>query len=408
MSEAKRPTCMGIVDEAFRLERTGKPVIHLEKGELDLDTPEVVKEAAIRAVRDNRTRYSDSNGVPEFRRAVADYYERTYGVSVAPSRVIVNSGSSPAMLELFLALLEPGDEVVLPNPGYPAYPSFVEAARGRVAWAGTRAHGFAYTADAVRPLLSPRTRAVLINFPSNPVGVSAKPDALRAFSELGRMVVSDEVYHGLDFDGERPHTILEFTDDAVVVGSFSKGYAMTGWRLGYLIVPERLVERLVRQHQYVFVGTNTFVQWAAITALEHADAIKAQIRTELRARRDHALAGLPRLGFEVTYVPKGGFYLFARLPDTSRPSAAFAADLLSQAHIATTPGTEFGSDGEGYIRFSMSSPINLIDEAMTRLSVWLAAGAGRRAAAAASSCCGSPAASSEHQAQERQPEEVLS
>ena len=406
MSEASRPTCMGIVDEAFRLERTGKPVIHLEKGELDLDTPEVVKEAAIRAIRDNRTRYSDSNGVPEFRRAVCDYYERAYGVSIAPSRVIVNSGSSPAMLELFLALLEPGDEVILPNPGYPAYPSFVEAAGGRVVWAGTREHGFAYTADVVRPHLTPRTAAVLINFPSNPVGVNVGAGALRAFSELGPLVVSDEVYHGLDFDGERPHTILEFSDNAVVVGSFSKGFAMTGWRLGYLIVPERLTDRLIRQHQYVFVGTNTFVQWAAITALEQADLIKRQIRTELRARRDHALAGLPRLGFEVTYVPRGGFYLFARQPDRERPSHAFAADLLQQAHVATTPGTEFGSDGEGYIRFSMSSPIHLIDEAMTRLAVWLAAGAGRRVAAAQSSCCGGSTASSE--SKDRQPEEVLS
>lgn len=400
---ARAPTCMGIVDEALRLERIGKPVIHLEKGELDLDTPAVVKERAIQAIQDNRTRYSDSNGLPELRNAICASYERVYGVSVAPSRVIVSSGSSPAMLELFLALLAPGDQVVLPNPGYPAYPSFVEAARGRVVWAGTRAHGFAYTAAVARPLLTPATRAVVINFPSNPVGVSVEPDALREFAELGPLIVSDEVYHGLSFDAERPRTILEFTDNAVVVGSFSKGYAMTGWRLGYLIVPERLVERLIRQHQYLFVGTNTFVQWAALAALEHADSIKDRIRTELRARRDHALASMPGLGFEVTYAPRGGFYLLARQPDVARTSARFAADLLEQVHVATTPGSEFGSDAEGYIRFSLSSPIHLIDEAMARIGAWLHDGVGRPAAAPAS-CCGSSVSVSAPN--ERQPEEV--
>ncbi len=382
---------MGIVDEAFKFEREGKRVIHLEKGELDLDTPEVVKERVIRAVQENRTRYVDSSGLPELRQAICAYYKRIYGVSVDPAQVLVNSGSSPAMLGLFLGILSPGDEVILPNPGYPAYPSFVQAARGKVVWVGTETHRFAYTAELVRPCLSPRTKAVLINFPANPTGAVADERALRAFAELGPLVVSDEVYHGLTFDGGRPHTILEFTENAIVAGSFSKAFAMTGWRLGYIIAPKRLVDRLLRQHQYLFVCANAFVQWAAIAALENADAIQRQLRDELRRRSAHMLRSLADLGFEVPCTPQGGFYTFARLPPGSgRTSARFAADLLEHAHVATTPGPEFGSDGEGYVRFSSSSPCPLIEEAMDRIANFLqdgrapAAAGGPRCAAAGS------------------------
>jgi (5-formylfuran-3-yl)methyl phosphate transaminase len=364
-------TCMGIVDEAARLERLGKPVVHLEKGEMDLDTPEVVKEAAIRALRANRTRYSHSSGLPELRQAICDYYDRVYGVAVDPARVIVSSGSSPAMLELFLALLEPGDEVILPNPCYPAYPSFVEAARGRVVWAGTAEHDFAFTADIARPHLSAATKAIFVNSPSNPVGALVEADDLRGLAELGPVVVSDEVYHPLVFERGREHTILEFTENSVVVGSFSKGFAMTGWRVGYLIVPEALVQPLVRMHQYLFVGTNTFVQWAAITALENAETVQRRLREELLERRDTILRLLPEVGFEAPRVPDGGFYVFARQPEGTGTSRRFAADLLEQTYVATTPGPEFGSDGEGYIRFSLSAPSSAIEEAMERIAGFL-------------------------------------
>jgi aspartate/methionine/tyrosine aminotransferase len=383
---------MGILDEAFGLEREGKRVIHLEKGELDLDTPEVVKDHVIRAIRENRTRYVDSRGLPELRQAIRDYYEETYGVSVDPAQVLVNSGSSPAMLGLFLGILSPGDEVILPNPGYPAYPSFVEAAHGKVVWVGTEKHRFAYTAELARPCLSPRTKAVVINFPANPTGAVIDERALRAFAGLGPLVVSDEVYHGLTFDGSPPHTILEFTENAVVVGSFSKAFAMTGWRLGYIIAPKRLVQPLLRLHQYVFVCANAFVQWAAIAALENAAAIKRQLRDELRRRSAHMLHSLAGLGFEVPCTPQGGFYVFARLPPgCDRTSARFAADLLQHAHVAITPGPEFGSDGEGYVRFSSSSPCPLIEEAMERISTFLKDDHARAAAGGA----GCAAASSE-------------
>jgi len=371
--ETRRPpTCMGVVDEAFRLEREGKRVIHLEKGELDVDTADVVKARAIEALQDNRTRYSDSAGLPELRQAICDHYALTYGVTIAPDQVIVHSGSSPAMLELFLALLQPGDEVILPDPGYPAYPSFVEAARGRVVRAGAAGSGFVYTADVARPHLTRDTRAVLINFPSNPVGAVADEAALRGFAELGPLVVADEVYHGLEFDGVRSHSILEFTDNAVVVGSFSKAYAMTGWRLGYLVVPRSMIDDLVRLHQYVFVGANTFVQWAAIAALQRAGELNRALRDELLRRRDCMLDCLRDLDFTVPYPPRGGFYVLAQPPGPARPARSFAAELLERAHVAVTPGPEFGPDGEGYVRFSLSSPVELILEAKERISAFLA------------------------------------
>lgn len=378
-------SCMGIVDEAARLERAGLPVIHLEKGELDLDTPDLVKDLAIEALRANRTRYSHSTGLPELRQAICDYYARRYGVDVEPGQVIVNSGSSAAILELFLALLEPGDEVLVPDPGYPAYPSFVTAARGRVVRVPSAGAGFTHSAELAAAHCSPATKAIIINFPSNPVGAVAAPDELRAFADLGPLVVSDEVYHGLAFDGARPHTILEYTTEAVAVGSFSKSFAMTGWRIGYVIVPRWLAPRLTRLHEYLFVGTNTFAQWAAVGALEHAETIQGQIRDELRRRHDCLLAGMPGVGLRPVHVPQGGFYVFVHQPPGTGTSANFAADLLDRTHVAITPGSEFGPGSEGCVRLSMSAPPGQIAEGLDRMARFLSDADGRACTASAGS-----------------------
>jgi aspartate/methionine/tyrosine aminotransferase len=370
-------SCMGIVDEAARLERTGKPVIHLEKGELDLDTPEIVKQSAIEALHANRTRYSHSTGLPELREAISEYYQRTYGVAVEPACVLVNSGSSAAMLELCLALLKPGDEVVLPDPGYPAYPSFVTAAHGNPVWASAAGNGFMHSAEAVAEHITPATQAVVINFPSNPVGSIPDTDGLRAFAELGPVVISDEVYHGLAFDGTRPHTILEYTDNAVVVGSFSKSFAMTGWRLGYSIVPQRLRATLTRMHENLFVGTNTFVQWAAVTALQNAHTIQQRIREELQRRQERLLDALNATGLRLAYRPRGGFYALVRQPPDTGTSAQFAAELLEQTHVALTPGSAFGPSGEGCVRFSVSASSDQIVEGLARIAEFLDAGRSR-------------------------------
>lgn len=364
-------TCMGIVDEAARLERAGYPVIHLEKGELGLDTPMPVKQAAIEALLANKTRYSHSSGLPELRQAVADYYASRYEVRIDPQQVVMNAGSSAALVEIFLALLHPGDEVVLPDPGYPAYPRFVTAARGVPVQAGSASTGYWHTPELVREHLTPRTKAVLINFPSNPTGSVADAAELAAFTELGPIVVADEVYHGLEADGHHSRSILEFTDNAVVVGSFSKAYAMTGWRLGYLIVPQQMISAVARMHENLFVGTNTFVQWAAITALAHAAETQRQIREELNGRRDCLLAELSRLGMRLAHQPRGGFYIFVRQQANTGTSAQLAANLLKHTHVAITPGSVFGPSGEGNIRFSLSAPVDQIAAAMRRVEKFL-------------------------------------
>lgn len=363
---------MGIVDEAGRLERAGHPVIHLEKGELGINTSPAVKQAAIDALLADRTHYSHSSGLPELRTAISDYYAKRYGVSVDPSRIVVNSGSSAAMVELFLALLDPGDEVVLPDPGYPAYPSFVTAARGVPIMAGSAGNGFRHTADLARLHLSTRTKAILINFPSNPIGALAGPSELREFAELGPLVVADEVYHGLETSGEHSPSILQVTDNAVVVGSFSKSYAMTGWRLGYLVLPPDLAARITRLHSDLFVGSNTFIQWAAITALAKVEEIQRHLREELDRRRTSLLGQLPRLGLDLAHPPDGGFYVFTRQPEDTGSSAVFAATLLERTHVAITPGSVFGPSGEGNIRFSLSAPADQISTAMDRIERFLA------------------------------------
>jgi aspartate/methionine/tyrosine aminotransferase len=240
-----------------------------------------------------------------------------------------------------------------------------------VVYAGSADYGFRHTAELVAKHITPATKAVLINFPANPVGQVASEAELRAFANLGPLVVADEVYHGLAFDEGRPHTILELTDNAVVIGSFSKSYAMTGWRLGYAIVPEWLRARVTRMHEYLFVGSNTFAQWGAVTALENAAAIQRQIRHELRRRQECLLDALAACGLSPVYKPRGGFYVLVRQPPGTGTSAAFAAELLSRTYVALTPGSEFGPSGEGCVRFSLSAPPGQIIDGLGRIAEFL-------------------------------------
>jgi aspartate/methionine/tyrosine aminotransferase len=367
-------SCMGMVDRALALEREGVDVIHLEKGETDLDTPDAVTEAAVRALRDGRTRYTTSAGLPELRQAVCDYYLRAWGARIRPSQVFVNSGSSPALLTLLLAVLEPGGEVLLPDPGYPAYPGLVRAAGGRPVPVSTVADGFVQRPDAVGEAITPLTRAIVINSPANPTGAVLDEAALADFARLGPLVISDDVYLELAFDRSRQRSILAHTDAAAAVGSFSKAFNMTGWRLGYVVVPDHLVARVQDLQENLFVCANSFVQWAGVAALAEAETHASTVRAELRTRQDTLLRGLAELGLEVPCPPRGGFYAFARLPERLLPSARFARDLLERAHVAVTPGGEFGPSGEGYVRFSCAAPSARIEEAIRRIRAFAEVG----------------------------------
>jgi aspartate/methionine/tyrosine aminotransferase len=368
---AEKPSCIGVMDKALALDRDGGDVVHLEKGEPDFDTPPLVVEAAVDALRNGHTRYTTSTGLLELREAICGFYARVHAVDIDPERVIVNSGSSPALLTVLLAVLAPGDEVVLPDPAYSSYRRLVELAGAKPVHVPTRHDDFRYTADAAAAVIGPATKAIIINFPSNPIGSTADANLLTEFANLGPLVISDEVYQGMSYTDILDPTILSVTVDAVALQSFSKAYAMTGWRLGYAVLPSHLVSRVKAIHQDGFVCPNAFVQRAAIAALDHAEEIFDGWRGPLRERRDLLLAGLPELGFEIPCTPDGGFYVFAKLPPGHNDSYTFAARLLSEARVAVVPGPEFGPDGEGYVRLSYATPAPRIAEGLRRIGSFL-------------------------------------
>jgi aspartate/methionine/tyrosine aminotransferase len=362
---------MEVMEKAATLEQRGEDIIHLEVGEPDFDTPECIKEAAIRAIREGKTHYTHSLGLLPLREAIAEHYQEKYGVEVNPEQILVTSGTSPAMLLLFMSLLEPQDEVILPNPYYACYPNFVRMVDGKPLFVKVfEEEGFQYRPEEIKPLLGPRTKAVLINSPANPTGNLTPPDRMEAIAEFGRTVVSDEIYHGLVYEGKE-HSILEFTRKAMVINGFSKLYAMTGWRLGYLIVPPEFVRPLQKMHQNFFISANAFVQWAGIAALKEAKADVARMKDTYNTRRKYIIQKLRELGFGITVEPTGAFYVLANAQSYTRDSFAFAFDILKKARVGCTPGIDFGTNAEGYLRFSYANSVENIEEAMKRLARYL-------------------------------------
>ncbi len=363
---------MEVMEKAASMEREGADIIHLEVGEPDFDTPECVKEAAIRAIREGKTHYTHSMGVLELREAIAEHYYNRYDVKVSPDQILVTSGTSPVMLLLFMSLLEPGEEVILPNPYYACYPNFVRMAEGKPIFLDVREEeGFQFRPEEIRPLIGPRTKGIFLNSPANPTGNLTPPERMRAIAELGKTVVSDEIYHGLVYEGKE-HSILEFTQNAMVINGFSKLYAMTGWRLGYLIVPPEFVRPLQKMLQNFFISANAFVQWAGIAALREAGADVARMKEIYNSRRKFIVPKLRELGLGITVEPTGAFYILANAKTFTHDSFQFAFDILKKARVGCTPGIDFGSNAEGYLRFSYANSIENIAEAMKRLSQYLA------------------------------------
>jgi len=362
---------MEVMERAADIERGGERVIHLEVGEPDFDTPECVKEAARKALKDGKTHYTHSLGVLELREAICETYARTYGVEVSPGQVLVTSGTSPAMTMIFAALLDPGDEVILPDPYYACYPNFILLQGGRVVTVPVREEdGFQYRPEEIRRAITPRTRGIVVNSPSNPTGNLLAAEVMARIADLGVPVISDEIYHGLVYEG-REHSILEFTRNAVVINGFSKQFAMTGWRIGYLIVPEPLVRPLQKIQQNCHICANAFVQWAAIAALREAGDDVERMRRIYNERRRTIIPGLRDLGFGVTVEPTGAFYVLANARRFSGDSYGFAFDILEKAKVGVTPGIDFGKNAEGYLRFSYARSVEDIREGLRRLRGYL-------------------------------------
>ncbi len=361
---------MEVLERAQALEAQGRSIIHLEVGEPDFDTPALVVEAGLRALREGHTHYTHSLGRPELRAAIAAWQREQYGVEVSPERVIVTVGSSGAMLLVFAALLDPGDEVLLTDPHYACYPNFVTAFGGvPVRIPVSEADGFQYPPAAVRGRLSRRTRALVLNSPANPTGTLTAPERMAALSELlaGRaVIVSDEIYHGLVYRG-RAHSILEFAPDAVVINGLSKLYAMTGWRLGYAIVPDWLVRPIQKLQQNLFISAPDFPQLAAVTALRAAGPAVAEMRRQYDERRRLVLARLGAMDLPILTEPVGAFYVFVNVQRYTDDVRSLAARLLEEAGVAVTPGVDFGPGGAGYVRISYANSLANIEEGMRRL-----------------------------------------
>lgn len=358
---------MEVMERAKTLEASGRDVIYLCLGEPDFPTPEPIVEAVHAAVSRGETSYTHSLGRLDLREEIVAHYRQRYGVSISPEQVLVSSGTSPLMLLLFAALLENGDEIILPDPSYACYPNFITFFGGRPRYLETRPEdAFQPTPRAVREALTERTRGVLINSPSNPAGSVMPADWQREMAELSVPVIADEIYHGLTYEGEE-RSILEFTPDAFVLGGFSKTYAMTGWRLGYLISPSQVARTLQSLHQNFLISANNFVQVAGIAALRECGTHVARMRQEYDRRRRHLLSRLPELGLKVVRAPVAAFYVLADARHITDNSQALALQLLEETGVALTPGSDFGPAGEGFLRFSYANSIDNLDRAVEKL-----------------------------------------
>ncbi|AZH24039.1 pyridoxal phosphate-dependent aminotransferase [Haloplanus aerogenes] len=362
---------MDVLERANELD----DVIHLEVGEPDFAPPDRVIETAVDSLRSGNTNYTAARGKPELRRAIAAHYDREYGVDVDPNRVVITPGTSPGLLLTMAALVDPGEEVVLTDPHYACYPNFVRMVEGRVRTVPLRAsEGFQPRIADFEAAVSDDTRALLLNSPANPTGAVMDGETLAGLADVAAAhdatPVVDEVYHGLSYDVAE-HTMLEYTDDAFVLNGFSKRFAMTGWRLGWVIVPPDYVDVVNRLAQNLLICAPNFVQDAGVAALETPPERLAEIRTTYRERRDLLVDAVEAWGLDLGYTPQGAYYLLADVSDLPG-DALDVADLFLDAGVAVTPGVDFGDEAADYLRFSYATDADAIETAIERIDRVLA------------------------------------
>lgn len=368
---------MDILARAKALEAQGRDIIHLEIGEPDFPTPEPVVRAAMQAIANGDVHYTPALGLPELRQAIAGYYASRYGVTLPAARIAVTPGASGALLLALGVVLDAGDEILMADPGYPCnrhFARFIDATP--VAIAVGPGTAFQLTAELIRHHWTARTKAVLLASPSNPTGTLAPDRDIREIARLcadrGAVLVVDEIYHGLVY-GAAPQTALSHSDQLFVVNSFSKYFHMTGWRLGWLVAPERFMNGIDRLAQNLFLAPPTPAQHAAMAAFGDENlAILEARRLELKARRDYLAPALQALGFALPVMPEGAFYLYADVSKFTADSYGFAQTLLEQAGVAITPGVDFGETAaERYVRFAYTRPLPALAEAVERIRRFL-------------------------------------
>ncbi len=364
---------------AREVANSARPMIFLNIGEPDFTAPPLVQEAAERAIRDGRTQYTDATGLQALRERISGWYAQRFGVDVPARRIVVTAGASAALQLACLALIEAGDEILMPDPSYPCNRHFVSAAEGDAVLIPTTAEErYQLSAAKVREHWGPKTRGVLLASPSNPTGTSIHPDELRRIhgfvQERGGITLLDEIYLGLSYDDTFGHTALAVDDQVVSINSFSKYFNMTGWRLGWMVVPEALVPAVERLAQNLFICPSAVAQHAALACFEpESIAEYERRRSEFRARRDWFIPQLAQMGLQVPVMPDGAFYAWADCSEAAarlgvQGSWDFAFEAMRQAHVAVTPGRDFGqAETSRFIRFSTANSMAQLQEAAARL-----------------------------------------
>ncbi len=369
---------MEMVKAAGEMKRSGIDVISMSVGEPDFTAPDVVAHAAMEAIKGGVTQYTDSLGLRELREAISGHYAATHGLDIDPRRIVVTAGASAGLLLACAALVADGDEVLMPDPCYPCNRHFVSSFGGKpVLIPASSEDRYQLSGGHVEANWNARTRGVLVASPSNPTGTSMTPDQLRgmlgAVRARGGFAIVDEIYQGLSYD-HQPVSALALDPDVITVNSFSKYFSMTGWRLGWLVVPELLVPTFEKLAQNLFICAPTVAQQAALACFTpEALAIYEERRREFQRRRDFLVPALRELGFEVPVMPDGAFYVYADITGVphrdSGDSTAFAWSLLREAHVAIVPGDDFGFAAKRrHVRFSYATRLERIEEAVERLA----------------------------------------
>lgn len=360
---------MEVMERGMAMARRGLSIVQLGVGEPDFDAPPAAVGAAIDSLRAGETHYTDSRGVFELREAIAEECRARRGLTVDPDQVVVTSGTSPAILLCLNLLVDPGDEVIVATPHYPCYPNMIAVCGGTPVLVPTGPEdGFVIDVAKVRASITPRTRAILLASPANPTGAVQPREVVQGLSELGIPILSDEIYDGLTYDDAVVTSPLGLAEDTYVLDGFSKRYAMTGFRLGYLIAPHKAMRPLQSLMQSFFISTSEFVQQAGLAALREGAPHVEQMRREYAARRHLLLGGLRDMGLSIPTDPPGAFYVLVDMRHFGRDSLTLCFDILEKAQVALGPGRDFGEVAEGFVRFSFATARPQIEEALRRLA----------------------------------------
>ncbi|MFZ0481031.1 MAG: pyridoxal phosphate-dependent aminotransferase [Terriglobales bacterium] len=379
MSRLGTETAFEVLNRARALEKQGKDIVHLEIGEPDFDTPANVIDAAVDALHHGWTHYGPAAGLPDLRQTIAEYVSRTRRVPVASDEVVVVPGGKPIIFFTMLALIDEGDEVIYPNPGFPIYESMINYLGGRAVPIPLREErDFSLDVNELASLISPRTKLIILNSPQNPTGGVLSRKDIEAVAEVigdrNIMVLSDEIYSRLIFEGEdfSIMSVPGFKERTILLDGFSKTYAMTGWRMGYGVMRPDLAAQIARLNTNSISCTASFTQIAGIEALRGDQSSVDKMNHEFKHRRDVFVAGLNKIKGFSCRLPKGAFYTFPNITKTGWPSKKLADALLEEAGVACLSGTAFGAFGEGYLRFSVANSLENLNKALAKIGAWVA------------------------------------